>query len=478
MMLLVILVLPLTAMALCWVPFGRRFAPAVTLLASASTFALAIVAGLQTAAGNPVVAIPQWVALDGFSALILLLATLAGATAALFSWGYMERTAHSDRRLRMYYVHFNLFLFALIAVPAAVEPNIEWIAIELTALFSVLLVAYENTHESLEAAWKYITLMFMGAAIALFGFLILFWAFKTGGSETYTWEGLRAAAPHMPPMLVKTAFLMILVGFGMKVGFVPVHTWLPDAHSQAPSPACSLLSGVKTTTALYVILRLLPLLSMNDIAEWLLVIGLISVGVAAFLLLQVRDYKRLFAYSTVEHMGIIFTAAGIGGAGGNYSSMMQIMTHSITKSFCFLAAGAALLAVDTRQIASVRGLIRTSPAAGTALLFGGLAIAGAPPFAVFLSEFSILRAGLTQGHYLVTALLALFIAIAFFSILIHINSMVFGRPDGNPAPPRVHLPFTSVLALVIAAIPIVIFGVYLPEPLHRLLGLAASTLAK
>ncbi|HUI06837.1 MAG TPA: proton-conducting transporter membrane subunit [Verrucomicrobiae bacterium] len=478
MMLLVILALPLVAMALCWIPLGRSFAPSVTLLAAASAFVLAISAGLQTAAGNPVVAIPHWAALDGFSALILLLVTLAGATSALFSWGYMERSARSDKRLRLYYVHFNLFLFALIAVPSAVEPNIEWIALELTALFSVLLVAYENTHESLEAAWKYITLMFMGAAIALFGFLILFWAFKTGGGETYTWEGLRAAAPQMPPVLVKTAFLMILVGFGIKVGFVPVHTWLPDAHSQAPSPVCALLSGVKTTTALYVILRLLPLLSLSDMQEWLLTIGLISVGVAAFLLLQVRDYKRLFAYSTVEHMGIIFTAAGIGAAGGHYGAMMQILTHSITKSFCFLAAGAALLAVDTRQIASVRGLIRTSPAAGAALLFGGLAIAGAPPFAVFLSEFSILRAGLTQGRYLVTALLALFIAIAFFSILVHINGIVFGRPDGNPSPPRAHLPFSCVLALVLAAVPIVVFGVYLPEPLHQLLGLAAAALAK
>ncbi|MGO9016100.1 MAG: proton-conducting transporter membrane subunit [Dissulfurispiraceae bacterium] len=478
MMLLVILALPLTAMALSWIPLGRRFAPSVTLLAAAAAFVLAIVAGLQTAAGNPVVAITNWVALDGFSALILLLVTWAGATAALFSWGYMGKSGHSDKRLRLYYVHFNLFLFALIAVPVAVEPNIEWIALELTALFSVLLVAYENTHESLEAAWKYITLMFMGAAIALFGFLILFWAFKTGGGETYTWEGLRAAAPHMPPVLVKTAFLMILVGFGVKVGFVPVHTWLPDAHSQAPSPVCALLSGVKTTTALYVILRLLPLLSLNDVQEWLLTIGLISVGVAAFLLLQVRDYKRLFAYSTVEHMGIIFTAAGLGAAGGNYGAMMQILTHSITKSFCFLAAGAALLAVDTRQIASVRGLIRTSPAAGAALLFGGLAIAGAPPFAVFLSEFSILRAGLAQGLYLVTALLALFIAIAFFNILVHINGMVFGRPEGNPAPPRVSLPFSCVLALALAAVPIVVFGVYLPEPLHQLLGLAAAALAK
>ena len=160
----------------------------------------------------------------------------------------------------------------------------------------------------------------------------------------------------------------------------------------------------------------------------MLAIGLISVGVAAFLLLQVRDYKRLFAFSTVEHMGIIFVAAGVGSAGGNYGAMFQIVTHSLTKSFCFLAAGAAVLAVETREIAAVRGLIRTSPIAGAALLLGGLAITGAPPMAVFLSEFSIFKAGLIGGHYVVMGLLALFITIAFIGILLHVNRMVFGRP--------------------------------------------------
>ena len=478
MSLIVILVLPLAAMVISLMPLGRRVAPAATLLAAVAAFVLAIRAALHVAGGNAVVALPNWVALDGFGALVLLLVTLVGTTAALFSCGYMAHHARSEKRLRFYYVHSNLFLFALIAVPVVVEPNIEWIAIELTALFSVLLVAYENTHESLEAAWKYIAMMFMGAAIALLGFLILFWAFKTGGGETYSWDGLRAVAPNMPPVLVKTAFLLILVGFGMKVGFVPVHTWLPDAHSQAPSPICAMLSGVKTTVALYVILRLLPLLRMEHIEAWLLTIGLISVGVASFLLLQVRDYKRLFAYSTVEHMGIIFTAAGIGAAGGHYGAMMQILTHSITKSFCFLAAGATLLAVETREIASVRGLIRTSPAAGAALLFGGLAIAGAPPFAVFLSEFSIFKAGLLQGRYLATALLALFIGIAFFGVLVHINRMVFGRPQGNPHPTKVRLPFSCVLTLILAAIPILVLGVYLPEPLHQLLTQAAACLSR
>jgi len=476
--LLVILALPLAAMALSLLPLGRRVAPAATLSAAVTVFILAIRAALRAGAGNSIVALPHWIELDGFGALILLVVSLVGTTAALFSLGYMTKHAPNERRLRFYYVHFNLFFFALLAVPLVVEPNIEWIALEMTALFSVLLVAYENTHESLEAAWKYIALMFMGAAIALLGFLILFWAFKTGGGETYSWNGLRDVAPKMPPVLVKTAFLLILVGFGMKAGFVPVHTWLPDAHSQAPSPVCAMLSGVKTTTALYVILRLVPLLRADHIDVWLLTVGLISVGVASFLLLQVRDYKRLFAYSTVEHMGIIFTAAGLGAVAGHYGAMMQILTHSITKSFCFLAAGAALLAVETREIAAVRGLIRTSPAAGAAMLFGGLAIAGAPPFAVFLSEFSILKAGLLQGRYVATVLLALFIGIAFFGVLVHVNRMVFGKPTGNPHPIRVQLPFSCVLTLILAAAPIVVLGVYVPEPLHQLLNQAALCLSR
>jgi hydrogenase-4 component F len=318
--------------------------------------------------------------------------------------------------------------------------------------------------------------MFMGAAIALLGFFVLFWAQQKVGGGHYSWDGLRAVAPQMSPVLIMSAFLLILIGFGTKVGFVPMHTWLPDAHSQAPSPVCALLSGVKTTAALYCILRLIPLLPADRLGSWMKIVGLISVGAAAFLLLQVQDYKRLFAYSTVEHMGIIFVAAGLGAPGGNYGAMLQMVSHSVTKSFCFFAAGVALLVVGTREIASVRGLIRTSPAAGAALLFGALAIGGAPPFAVFLSEFSIFRAGLEGRDYLVTALLAIFITVAFFGILRHVNRMVFGQPPEHAASAHAALPFTCVLTLVLAAIPILALGVYQPESLHGLLTLAAAQL--
>jgi hydrogenase-4 component F len=206
------------------------------------------------------------------------------------------------------------------------------------------------------------------------------------------------------------------------------------------------------------------------------VVGLISVGVASFLLLQVRDYKRLFAYSTVEHMGIIFVAAGF-GTGGDYSALLQMIGHSLTKSFCFFAAGVALLVLGTREIAAVRGLIRTSPVAGAMLLFGALAIGGAPPFAVFLSEFSIFRAGLEAKDYVTVALLVIFITVAFLGIMLHVNRMVFGTPTIQVEPGHKPLPFICVLTLFIAAIPVLVLGVYQPRSLHDLLELAAAQLA-
>lgn len=497
MTLVVIAALLLLAALLSALGLGRRFASTVTLLATATALVLATRDALVVAGGRPVVDIPGWVSLDGFGALVLLVTTFVCFLAAVFSWGYVAEHWHDVRRVSAYYAHLNLFMLSLVLVPVLAEPALMWIAVEGTAVFSVLLVAFDNTHGALEAAWKYIALMFMGAAVALLGLLILFWAEQGSGGGVYSWEGLRAAAPHMPAPLVMAAFLLVLVGFGAKVGFVPMHTWLPDAHSQAPSAACALLSSVKTTVALYAILRLVPLLPAGMISGLMEFVGLLSAGVAAFLLLQVGDYKRLFAYSTVEHMGIIFAAAGLGGAGALSAAMLQIVAHSLTKAFCFFAAGAALLVLGTREIASVRGLIRTSPIVGSALLFGALAIGGAPPFALFLSEFSIFRAGLQRGRYLVITLLVIFIVIAFFGILAQVNRMVFGRPPGAAAAPsgdleasghghgtdegadspiRPRLPATVTLTLVLAAIPILVLGVYQPASLHTLASMAASSL--
>lgn len=499
MSILIILLLPLVATALVCIPFKKSWAAGVTIVSSVAVLILSARIALQVASGNSItsalkVGMLKWIAVDGLSALILLLIAFVATTAAIYSIGYMAHGNLKPWKLRLYYANYNLFIFSMLAIPLLAEPTLVWIVVELTTLCSALLVSFDNTREALEAAWKYVVLSLMGAGMALFGFLVLFAAMQASGStDTYTWNNLITAAPLMPPVLLQTAFLLILIGLGTKVGLVPMHTWLPDAHSQAPSPVCALLSGIETTSILYVILRLFPVMqgSPHSHAEtWALVLGLISVGVAAFLLLQVRDYKRMFAFSTVEHMGIILTAVGLGASAAGYGTMMQIVSHCVTKSFCFFAAGATLMVVGTREISAVRGLIRKSPVAGAALVFGGLAIAGAPPFAVFLSEFSILKAGLTQKEYVATGLLALFIVIAFFGIMLHINRMVFGAPENkNNASPeqnhskpqpveKFHLPFSCGLALIVAAVPVLVLGFYIPKPLQDLLTQAAAALTK
>jgi len=485
----VMLLLPLLAAALSALPRMRIVAPAVTLISSAAALILASATALDLASGAGVITFRGLLSVDGLSALIVWLVALVATTAAVYSWGYMARTsAQKPARLRLYYANYNLFIFAMLAIPMVVEPTLVWIFVELTTLSSALLVSFENTQAALEAAWKYVALSLMGAAIALLGFLVLFSALQAAGGEPYTWDGLITAAPRMPPALLKAAFVLMVVGLGTKVGLVPLHTWLPDAHSQAPSPVCALLSGIETTTVLYVILRMLPVLDaarLPEMRDWMVIFGLISVGVAAFLLLQVRDYKRLFAFSTVEHMGIILVAAGLASQAAHYGAVYQILSHTVTKSFCFFAAGAAVLTVTTREIASVQGLVRRSPATGVSLLIGGLAIAGAPPLAVFVSEFLILRAGLAEGRYAVAGLLALFIAIAFFGVLAHINRMVFGRPRdasessasaGRTAASANDLPSSCRLILILAGAVVVVLGVYLPGPLQELLRLASDTL--
>ena len=495
MSIIVILLLPLAAALLVCIPFDKRWAPGVTVVFCLANLILVVRLALQLVAGNPPAEMldagwSKWIAVDGLSALILLLIALVGTTAAIYSVGYMAHGNLKPGKLRLYHANYNLFIFSMLAIPVLAEPTLVWIVVELTTLCSALLVSFENTREALEAAWKYVVLSLMGAGVALFGFLVLFAAMQTGGGGTYTWAGLVTAAPRMPPILLQTAFLLILIGLGTKVGLVPMHTWLPDAHSQAPSPVCALLSGVETTAILYVILRLYPVMQAVPGAHaetWALVLGLISAGVAAFLLLQVDDYKRLFAFSTVEHMGIILTAIGFGASAADYSAMQQIVSHAVTKSFCFFAAGATLLAVGTREIAAVRGLIRRSPIAGAALIFGGLAITGAPPLAVFLSEFSILKAGLVQGHYVATGLLAAFIVIAFFGVMVHLNRMVFGAPvdaaseQNHSGPEKLgtfQLPFSCRLALILASVPVLVLGVYVPKSLHDLLTMAAAALTR
>jgi hydrogenase-4 component F len=473
-----ILVIPALAGALSLSSVGRRYAAQITLIASAIVLALAAAVALQAARSLRVDALDGWLTCDGLGALVLVLVALVGFTAALFSWGYIgARAQQAESVLQRYYGLYNLFVMSMLAVPVLANVALMWIAVELTTLLSAFLVGFEDTPEALEAAWKYVMLTTLGAVLALLGFLVLYWGSQVAGYEPFTWVGLVDAAPHIPPALLWPAFLLILVGFGTKVGLVPMHTWLPDAHSQAPASICALLSGVETTTVLYVILRLFPVIGVApglDARPWYIGLGLVSVGIATLLLIYVRDFKRMFAFSTVEHMGIILFAAGLGGADAHLAAAYQMTGHAIAKSFCFFAAGTIVMTVGTQEIASVRGLVRSSPVAAIALIAGGFAIAGAPPFAIFVSELAILKAGLASGQYVAVALLALFVVVAFCAVMLHVNRMAFGTPNVNTEMPET--PVSCVITLALAAIPLLAIGVYVPAPLHDLLNAAAAAM--
>lgn len=480
MELLYILCIPLLAALCSLIPGSRMVAPGVTLISSTSVLILSLQTALRTTTAKEVLAIPNWISCDSFGALILVLVALIGFAAAIFSWGYIDKIRKTREGIivRPYYALFNLFLDSMLAVPLFSQIALVWIAVELTTLLSVFLVSFASTPEALEAAWKYVVLTCMGAAIALLGVLMLYWGMSVVSQEPFTWAGMMTASSKMSPSVLNTAFFFILVGFGAKVGLVPLHTWLPDAHSQAPSPICALLSGVETTVVLYTIMRLFPLFHGSPAANtsmWLVIFGLVSAGAAAFLLIQAKDYKRLFAFSTVEHMGIILVAVGVGSYGAHFGAMLQMVGHGLAKALCFFAAGIARMTTGNRDIGSIRGLIRTSPIAGFFLIAGALGIAGAPPFAVFLSELTILKAGLARGEYWVMSLLTLFIIIAFFGILFQINHMVFGKPTITA---KTTLPATCVAALVIIVLPVILLGVYIPGPVYDLLHLAAYSLGR
>jgi hydrogenase-4 component F len=472
--------IPLVALAAalwCAIPRSERLTPAVTFLASVAVLVLSLLLLGAVGPGGTIVVVRNWIELDPFGALLLVLISAVYVTAALFSWGYLGAEERNARRIRLYHGNFNLFAFSMLCIPLLSEVGLVWIFVELTTLLSVLLVSYALSIDALEAAWKYMVLTLLGATIAVLGVLVLFWALHTTGSTDFTWSGLRDGAAHMPHALLSVAFVLLLVGYGVKIGFVPLHTWLPDAHSQAPSPVCAMLSGIETSVVLYVILRLRNVFAGDPslhVGIWFAIVGLVSVGVAALLIVQTRDYKRLFAFSTVEHMGIILTASSMFTPAGDVAALWQMLAHTATKSFCFYAAGTTLIATGTRDISKVRGLLGTSRASAAGLLLGGLAIGGAPPFAVFLSELAILRAGILAHAYIVIALLALFIVLAFFGLLWHVTQMVTGEPPADQ--PRARLPLTCLWALLLAGIPVVVFGVWIPTGLGQALQSAARVM--
>jgi hydrogenase-4 component F len=351
-----------------------------------------------------------------------------------------------------------------------------WVAIEMTTLVSAFLVGFYRTKQSIEAAWKYIIICSVGIILALLGTIFFAYAMSVAGApKSLNWTDLFAVAGRLDKNIVRIAFIFILVGYGTKAGLAPMHTWLPDAHSQAVAPISALLSGVLLKTALYAIIRFGLIVNRNlggpeYFSHLMITFGLVSLGVAAGLILVQKDLKRLLAYSSIEHVGVICVGLGIGGPIATLGVLLHILNHAATKSLMFFGAGSIVAKYGRHNMRMIHGVMQSMPFTGTIFLAGTFALIGFPPFSIFMSELLIIIAGFSKGSYAVTSFLMFFLVLAFSGIIYQFSRMLFGRaPKGMP---RLDEPVSAKMAYIFLLILIVGLGFTVPWILKD--GIAAA----
>jgi hydrogenase-4 component F len=348
-----------------------------------------------------------------------------------------------------------------------------WVAIEGTTLASAFLVGFYEKDTSVEAAWKYLIICSVGIALALLGIVLTYASsieLLGESSNALEWTTLRSLAPDLDPTYLRLAFIFVMVGYGTKVGLAPMHTWLPDAHSQAPSPVSAMLSAVLLNCAFYGILRFFIITELcvpGFASDLMLIFGLLSMAVATAFIVMAKDSKRLLAYSSIEHMGIMALGFGLGGFLGIFGALFQMLNHALTKPILFFSMGNIVQRFSSKSIDEVRGVLSVMPITGAVLLLGSLAIVGAPPFSMFLSELSILQAGLTTERFAISALYLLLLAIIFAAFMYHISRMVFGRPTEGVS--RGEADRLSLVPMLVLLIAILIIGIFMPQPVVDML---------
>ncbi|MBI3097269.1 MAG: NADH dehydrogenase FAD-containing subunit [Planctomycetes bacterium] len=434
-----------------------------------------------------------WLALDAPGLLFLSLTSALFLASAVYAVGYLSREkeeAHADFEEGMFFTNVPeaiftgcllLFLSTMTLVTVSRHFGILWVAIEATTLASAPLIYFHRHHRSLEATWKYLLICSVGIALALLGNFFLAVAASGGTPRTpVVLDALLADAAHLNIPWLKAAFLCLLVGYGTKMGLAPLHTWLPDAHSEAPSVVSALLSGALLNCAFLGILRMLQVcVAAGEGAfgmELLVGFGLLSMGVAAVFILGQADYKRMLAYSSVEHMGILALGVGLGGA-ATFGAMFHAMNHSLTKAMLFLLAGNILAVCRTKQSSEIRGLGRLLPVTSALWLVGFLAITGSPPFAPFLSEFTILRAAIDAGRGGVAAAYLCCLALIFIGMATAVLRMTLGEPSRGAVVPSPREPALSIVPPAVLAVFVLLFGLYLPPAVGTALEEAAAVLA-
>jgi hydrogenase-4 component F len=459
-----VLVLPLSGALLLAAIGERAWASRVNVAVSLLTWLASIALTVRVTTDGPMLVAGRLFFVDSFNVFLVALTAFVGFTTAIFSRPYMQIEQNHGRltpaRLRLYHSMYQVFNFTMLLALLTNNMGILWVALEAATLATVLLVSLYRTPASLEAAWKYFILCGVGIAQALFGTILLYFAAEKllgAGGSALLWTELNGVKGQLEPTVLSLAFVFLLVGYGTKVGLVPLHNWLPDAHAEGPTPVSAVLSGLLLNVALYAVIRCKVLvegsLQSSFARELLMGFGLLSVVVAAFLLSRQKDVKRLFAYSSIEHMGIITFAFGMGGPIASFAGLLHMTVHSLTKSAIFFAVGHAAQKTGTQLIDGIRGMITVSPVIGWGLALGSLAILGMPPFGVFASEFLILTSAM-RDHPWATPFLLVGLGVAFAAVFSKVQPMVFGESTAARLPYRpamvpvfVHLGVVLMLGL-------------------------------
>lgn len=472
MILLILLGVPLFAAAGLAFIGDRRLAPEVNILGSAATFVAGLGLALQVYEQGPSIAGGEFFFVDAFNVYLAVLTSFVSMTTAIFSRRYMRREREHGRvghvGMRFYHAMFQLFIFAMLLCLLTNNIGILWIAMELATLSTVLLVSLYRTPTAIEAAWKYFILCGVGIAQALFGTVLLYFAAEKvlgEGGEALLWTNLSRVSGQLEPTVLSLAFVFLMVGYGTKVGLVPLHNWLPDAHSEGPTPISAVLSGLLLNIALYALVRCKVLVDgsthTHHAGNIMMGFGLISILVASFSLLRQKDIKRLFSYSSIEHMGIATFAFGLGGPIATFGALLHMLVHSLTKSAIFFTAGHASQMHWTQEMDRIRGLFRGNPLVGWGMMLGVMAIVGMPPFGIFTSEFLILTATIKDAP-LLTPFLLLGLGVAFAALFRRVQPMVSGEvPSSQHSMKIAHVPVVLHMALVL------MIGIYLPDFLNR-----------
>jgi len=477
---MVLLVAPAIAALLCMGIRSARLAEFVNLLASIVVFAVALpLAALS--AGGPYYYLDKYVVVDVVGVWVIVCTAVVYLLASIYSIGYM-RLLGEDGKLWSFYALFAGFALTILLSSVMNNAGLYWIAIELTTLVSTFLVGFERAPESIEAAWKYIIIISAGISLALLGTVLFYWcgSFVLGPTYAMTWDTLNAAAPKMNSALAALSYLLVLVGYGTKVGLAPMHSWLPDAHSESPAPISAMLSGALLNSAMLGIARYL---AITDAAQsgpvarvTLVAFGLVSLLVGALFIVRQSGVKRLMAYSSVEHMGVIALGFGIGGPLGIAGALYHMLNHSLNKSLMFFGAGNAMRSFGSKDINRIHNLWSRFPVQGALWLAGAAAITGAPPFGLFLSELVILRAGFERGYDWAVYVMVVLLIVIFIGFLNHFRSMYFNASEESDAPVRA-VSRWCVAPMWLALTPLVVFGIWWPSGLWDHFMMAAKTLS-